>query len=130
MLAALGLGGFFLHAAVRWVRSAIQADGEVVEVRCTGKRCNPAVAFLTATGQPRTFVHPIGSWPPRFRRGDHVAVLYQPDDPGDARLRGAFDTWGPPVVALGLGLFGTVFGATRRGRERPKGNAQVRGRQE
>lgn len=119
-LVTLGVGGYFLRESWRWSRTAVPAHGVVSDLRPCGVtgRCKRLVAFRTAAGDARTFVDPLESKRCRFTRGEAVEVLYQPDDPGDARLRGSFETWAPPAAALGLGLFAVSFGALAFGRRR------------
>jgi hypothetical protein len=67
------------------------AVGQVIEMT---ERANsegsvfyyPVVAFDLPNGQRQRVQLGEGSWPPAYRVGDLVTVLYQPRDPLDARI--------------------------------------------
>jgi len=40
---------------------------------------------------------------PSHKAGENVDVLYDPDDPSDAKLSGFFDLWGLPGIFLFIG---------------------------
>lgn len=68
----------------------------------------PVVRFTTADGRTVEFVSSSGSSPPSESVGDRVEVLYDPDDPQDARLTGFFHLWLWPLI---LGVMGAMFSA-------------------
>jgi hypothetical protein len=45
----------------------------------------PEVSFRTETEQTRTFTSGIGTYPAKYEEGETVEVLYNPEDPSDAR---------------------------------------------
>ncbi|MGH3116925.1 MAG: DUF3592 domain-containing protein [Gaiellales bacterium] len=112
----LVLGVVFLVVAavtlvltLRFVAGAERATGTVIDLsRETDSEGEvvfyPVVSFTTAEGRTLEFRSSSGSsFPPQ--PGDRVEVLYDPDDPKDARLSGFFDLWGLPIV---FGFIGAV----------------------
>jgi len=113
----LGVGALIaavvtLVLTLRFVAGAERATGTVIDLsRETDSEgavvFYPILRFTTAEGRTLEFRSSTGSsFPPQ--PGDRVEVLYDPDDPQDARLSGFFDVWGLPIV---LGFLGTVFTA-------------------
>jgi hypothetical protein len=67
---------------------------------------HPVVSFTTSEAETVQFVSAVGSSPPSAEPGDRVDVLYDPDDPYDAKLSGFFDLWFSSGV---LGILGGMF---------------------
>jgi hypothetical protein len=69
----------------------------------------PVVAFSVGNGQPEQVELDEGSWPPAYQAGDSVIVLYDPEQPQQARIQsstGGLFLWLWPVVT---GFIGLVF---------------------
>ena len=106
-----------LHSRTRqFVAKARTAPGIVVDLarstssdyRTTGRQTTyaPVVEFTTDSGEKDTFTSSSSSYPPAFRKGESVEVLYDPANPYDARIN-TFGTLGLASVIVG-GL-GAVF---------------------
>ena len=102
------VGAVIFVRTVRFVAGAEQATGTVVDL--SGETDSegtvifyPVVLFMTAEGETIEFVSSSGSSPPSESPGDQVEVLYDPDDPYDAKLSGIFHVWLPPAVSAILG---------------------------
>ncbi|WP_229844606.1 DUF3592 domain-containing protein [Streptomyces cinnamoneus] len=80
----------------------------------------PVVEFTSADGTPRKFRDSAGSNPPSYEVGEHVEVLYRPDSPEDARIKGFISLWLAPLIFGGIGLLfmgiGTVIALVTRRR--------------
>jgi len=76
--------------------SGLDDDGTVYE---------PVVNFTTATGQETTLTG-YGSNPPSYEAGEAVQVLYDPRDPGAARINDFWSLWG---ASAGLAALGILF---------------------
>jgi hypothetical protein len=106
---AMGLG--FLAFGIRdglrtraFIARAERTTGTVISGRST-----PVVRFETADGVSHTFRGRVSSNPPAFDVGEQVEVLYDPADPGDARLRGPMQLWfGFAVVSLLGAIFALI----------------------
>lgn len=67
---------------------------------------HPVVRYSVNGGREYRFRSNTGSNPPAYRQGEEVEVLYQPTNPGDARINGFFALWGGSVI---LGVLGLAF---------------------
>lgn len=111
----------FVHTK-RFVSGSERATGTVIDLSSRTDSdgtvtYHPVVRFTTAKGRTVQFVSDSGSSPATKSEGDRVEVLYDPDDPQDAKLSGFFDLWLWPLAfgALGgmlvfFGLFAPHFG--------------------
>jgi len=101
----------------------IEAPGMVVDLQenydSDGSTYAPVVQFKTNSGQSIEFVSSYSSSPPAFDVGENVTVVYPPDSPSDAIIKGdgqilhiIFMLVGGGVAAIGLYLlFPTIRAA-------------------
>jgi hypothetical protein len=68
----------------------------------------PLVRFQTGDGRSIEFQSSLRSNPPGYRTGQTVTVLYDPDAPESAAIRGLFSLW---LVTMVLGFMGSIFTA-------------------
>ncbi len=69
----------------------------------------PVVTFAMANGQPEQVQLQDGAWPPAYRTGETVTILYNPDQPEQARIQTQtswLTLWLGPVLT---GLIGLTF---------------------
>ena len=66
----------------------------------------PEVSWKDGHGVPHRITNAVASSPPAYDVGEHVEVIYQPNDPENARIDSFAESWLLPLV---LGVFGTVF---------------------
>jgi len=102
----------------------IEVPGVVVELQenydSDGSTYTPVVQFKTDTGQSIEFASSYSSSPPAYNVGENVTVVYPPDNPTDAIIKGdgqflhiIFMLMGGIVAAVGFYLvFQTVRAAT------------------
>lgn len=67
----------------------------------------PVVAFSLANGQQEQVELEEGAWPPAYKAGDQVTVLYDPEQPEQARIQsatGGLFLWLWPAVTGFVGL--------------------------
>jgi Protein of unknown function (DUF3592) len=116
----LVVGAVVALFTARFIAGAERADGTVVDLVLSDSGDDeddqdvvyrPVVRFTTAEGRAVEFVSSLGSSPPSHSKGDSVEVLYDPDDPNDARLSDFLDLWFDALLAGGLGLGFTVVAA-------------------
>jgi hypothetical protein len=97
----------------RFIVNAERTEGTVIDLSRSedsegSVTYNPVVEF-TVDGRSIQFTSSSGSSSPPSV-GDRVEVLYDPDDPSDARLSGFLDLWFFPLVAGALALVCGVVG--------------------
>src|SRR5678816_2025036 len=91
-LVTLALSAFFYQRARNFVRDAIRADGKVVR------------------GVEREVYSSAGSFPPSHSVGDTVTLLYEPEQPNDAKTDDFLSLWGLPAILGGAGVFDLLIG--------------------
>jgi hypothetical protein len=123
-LAFVAMGLLFAWIGIRNVRvsdafrrDALQADAEITDVRwelvgAMGDRDHlafPVLRFTLPDGRVVETQSDYGTnWPPG-EAGDHVTVMYLPDDPTRARIEGGFTGAAPTMVNGFLAAFGIFF---------------------
>ena len=113
-----GVGGVVLLAISialgvhthRFIADSVEDDGIVMDLKMSrssdSTTWRPEVSFEAADGRTYRFVSNSGSNPPAYQRGESVVVLYHPDSPEKARIRGFFSLWGGVAIC---GLLGVIF---------------------
>ena len=106
-LGMLLIAGAMLARDPLFAGAAAKATGTVVELRRSttgGGRASyhPVVVYRDQSGAEHRFTGAIGSNPPDYRRGERVAVRYDPAAPEKALI----DSWS--ARALGPGLIGAM----------------------
>jgi hypothetical protein len=64
----------------------------------------PMVRFTSKSGQELTFTDGVGTYPAEFEIGDVVEVLYDPDQPQQAKINSWKRIWFAPFWIFGIGL--------------------------
>jgi hypothetical protein len=102
---------FFVYRHTRrFVDSAARAEGTVTKLvesrnRDSGTTFRPVFVFHDSKGAEHEIYSTMGSYPPSYKVGENVAVLYAPEDPDNASLDGFFDLWLVPLI---VGVLGAV----------------------
>jgi hypothetical protein len=110
LLVIAAVMGFFTY---RFIEGAERADGTVVDlVESYDSEDNttvyyPVVRFVTPAGRPVRFKSHSST---SDDVGDTVEVLYDPDDPTDARVSGIFNVWGFSLITAPLGAVFVAVG--------------------
>jgi Protein of unknown function (DUF3592) len=95
-----------------WLARTLEVEGVVVEmVRMrdsddTGYVFSPIVRFETADGGTHEFQSRLRTYPPAYRTGEVVSVVYDPAVPDAAMIRSLLSLWFMPII---LGFIGTIF---------------------
>jgi len=99
------VGGLPVIDNLRFVARAESADGVVVDI-VEREDYYPVVRFFTADEQRVQFeAGESAGDPSHFQIGESVGVLYNPENPRDARLDTWVSRWGYGTIQLLLGLF-------------------------
>ena len=67
---------------------------------------SPIVEFVSENGQKIQITSSTGSYPPNYKIGDYIEVIYQKNNPQNAMLNTFTDSWG---FAIFLGVFGVIL---------------------
>jgi hypothetical protein len=115
-----GIAAFIFYQQYTLEKNGIQVEGVVTDlVESTdsdGTTYAPVVAFKTAGGRNFEFQSNFYSNPPAYEVGQKVTVLYPPDRPGEAQIKGAgnllmiiFGIVGGVELLIGLFLAGKAM---------------------
>jgi hypothetical protein len=120
VLLAVGLACAALAASLgartwSFVGHATRTEGKVVALdahRSSGRRhrttYRPVFEFKDSQGTTHHVTERVGSNPAAFDRGETVTVLYNPENPAEAHIKGFTTLWFGPTMAGGFGL--VLFG--------------------
>lgn len=117
---AFGFVGFILAALALffWLRTrsflgtAQKAQGTVIRMVYSsdsdgGGGYSPVYTYRTMSGQVIEVTDSMFSNPPQFKEGQMIDVLYDPENPGRARINKWFNLYFVPLL---LGFLELVFG--------------------
>ena len=96
----------FLHVR-RFLGTAVHGEGRVVKLveshdRDSRTTYSPVFVFCDSKEHEHEIHSHTGSYPPAYKVGQQVSVLYSVGEPESAVLDGFFDLWGLPLI-LGIG---------------------------
>lgn len=120
LVVGLGLlvGSFGAYTRTkRFLATAREARAEVVgmDERHGGsgqsRSYHPILRYRTQEGVTKELVSPVGSNPPRYKKGDSVAVLYDPAKPDDMRIHSFGSVWIVPLILAFVGVIFIVVGS-------------------
>jgi hypothetical protein len=106
------LAAWSVWSTKMWIARSVETQGTVIEmVRVrdsdnAGYMYTPRVRFSTAEGKTIEFESSLRTNPPAYSTGQTVTVLYDPNVPESASIRGFFTLW---FMALILSFIGVVF---------------------
>ena len=111
----IGLGIFFFIRTRRFLRTAVETTGTIVELRESsgsegGTVYSAVVDFQTADGRSIRWEESMASNPPAGQPGEQLVMKYDPANPNKARIAKATRMWFMPVLFGGLGLLFFVIG--------------------
>ncbi len=115
-LVFFGIGAGLTYSQRTFERQGATAEGEVINLaqRCDDDGCSysPVVRFTTQAGNSVTFESSYSSSPPAYDVGERVTVIYSPEKPDKAVIKGQgqlfriiFMAVGGLVITGGLFLF-------------------------
>jgi hypothetical protein len=95
-----------------WLAHTLEVEGVVVELvrmrdsEDKGYVFSPIVRFETADGETHEFQSGLRTYPPAYRTGEVVSVVYDPAVPDAAMIRSLLSLWLMPII---LSFIGTIF---------------------
>ena len=111
MLVAAGIGFQHERAFIRRASTAQAVVVEMVEKRGNdGPTFAPVYVFHDNSGQEQKIYSRTSSYPPAYRVGDKITVLYDRQAPQDAQIHGFFDMWGWMTIVASMGISYCVIG--------------------
>ena len=90
------------YGTVTAIRTMTDDDGDAIYA--------PVVEFQTENGGPAIYKSSLYSRPCKYKVGDKVDILYNPDKPADAQIKGRKMNFLPMLVLGGLGMIFTIVG--------------------
>jgi len=119
-MALIGLGLAFWGWNERqntqeFIAAAETAPGQVVDVIVKTDSDGdpmyyPEFTFTTAAGENVQVRSNVGSNPPAHRVGDKIEILYDPNQPLNAKVNSFSGVWLLPTILLGIGGLFILFG--------------------
>jgi hypothetical protein len=110
------VGAYFLYRrTARFRQRAVSTEGVVTDFK-TGTDDDgdsvyyPIFQYRAPSGQEYTICSNTGTNPPGFKKGQSVGVLYDPDQPTEARLDTFVQLWLTTIIVSGLGSLFAIFG--------------------
>ena len=109
---ALSAGAFVAFARTRtFLATAYTTTGVVLALEAYQDSdgdtlYRPVLRFRTHEGEETEFRTNVGSSSDRFEVGQRLDVLYNPEEPSDARIQSFMQLWLPTLI---LGVLGGVF---------------------
>jgi len=105
-LAPAGLGVYLYLRSARLRRDGVETHGIVIDIRRDGRYSYPVFEFTDRAGKKHQVRSSIGSTD-GYAKGDSVRVLYNPENPAEARIDTFVSMWLAVCVAAGVGDFVT-----------------------
>lgn len=109
------LSSVFVTKTKKFVANAVEADGVIVdfdEKFVNGNRTyKPVYEFVDEMGETHRGKASWSSSHPKYKEGDTVALLYNPEDKDDSRINSFASTWLMLMVMGGMGIVSTLIGS-------------------
>jgi hypothetical protein len=109
-LAILGVALAFAFSAQAFIHKATETQGRVTALNpVTDKEDGsvtfaPVFTYTAADGQTYTIASSTSSNPPGYAVGQNVRVLYDPQNPAHASLKGVASVWLVPLIVAPIGF--------------------------
>lgn len=102
---------FITRETLTSIANSTTTTGEVIALVGSDTK-KSVVRFSTPDGGVYTLESSVSSNPPQHRVGDKVGVLYQTDNPGEAKLNSFLDLWFASIITgiLAVSFSGIGFG--------------------
>ena len=114
-------GLFWTSQTMNFLDRCVKTKGVVIELNWThdvdhGPSAYPVFQFVDEkTGQEITVHSGHGSYPPDYQVGQEVDLLYDPENPHDAKIESFSELWGGQLILTGLGGIFLSFGSIKLG---------------
>jgi len=104
---------FIFNHTRNFIKKSSSTTGTVIELLqerstssggSTSYAYYPWIRFETEDGRSIVFKSAVGSNPPSYRVGEEVSVLFDPDNPYNAKINSFFSVWLGFIILSGLGV--------------------------
>jgi len=113
---AILTGSFSLIKTFNFISKAVKTYGIIAELHrsddVSGVTYRPVFSFMDTSGNQYNVYSSLGDDPPKYKVGDKVPVVYDPEQPQKAQIDSFLDLYGLPlamviiaVINLAVGLF-------------------------
>jgi len=110
-LLLMGIACWHFQKTMKLLKNGERAKARVLELvesrsRSDGTSYRPVFEFITKTNEVRRWEYDVSSSPPSWEVGEEADVVYNPDQPGQARLIGY---WGLFIGTIVLAAVAAPF---------------------
>ncbi len=109
----LGVSAFLYINTWKFVNAATKTKGTVIRLDARegskgGTVYQPIYEFRTLDGQVITVAHDNASRPARYKVGQSVDVLYNTENPQNAKINNSTNLYMVPLVLAGVGIVASI----------------------
>lgn len=109
----LGVSAFLYINTWKFVNAATKTKGTVIRLDARegskgGTVYQPIYEFRTLDGQVITVAHDNASRPARYKVGQSVDVLYNTENPQNAKINNTTNLYMVPLVLAGVGIVASI----------------------
>jgi uncharacterized Tic20 family protein len=110
----LGIAGYWYSNTNSFLENAVKTEATVVKMEKRnsddGTMYYPVFSFLDKDGNRQRIHSTMGSYPPAYKIGDTVSILYDPQTPEKTKLDSFMCLWLGPVISGALGSIPLLIG--------------------
>jgi hypothetical protein len=99
-LIMLAVAIYSICTTFKFYSKGLKAQGQVTELNRRGHGAYPTVQFYTKEGELITFYGKTASSPPSFSVGEHVEVVYNPNNPAQAVIHSFMEKWFVFIIGI------------------------------
>lgn len=106
----VGMGVLFYSQSSSFLTKSIKTTAVVSDLEDRNRVYYPVFSFTDRDGKDHSFKSNSGRYPPAYKKGDSVIILYNPEDPKQARTDSFADLWLFPILGGVLGVIPIIIG--------------------
>lgn len=95
---------FLFKSSSDFIKSSSTALGVIANLERDDDVYYPVVRFQTADNTEIEFMSSTGSNPPAYSAGEKVEVLFDSNNPSEAKIKSFFSMWFATLITLAIGL--------------------------
>ena len=107
----LGMGVFLYQQSKDFLAKSVKTTALVSELQHRGDVYYPIFSFVDKDGKKHSVESNSGSYPAAYKKGESVPMLYDPENPKQARTDSFEALWFFPIFAIVMGIVPIVIGA-------------------